>query len=181
MADALIINESNAKRYGIWMVVDRIDHDCDVRCDGNLNVLGDCIVLGNQDVGGNQDVRGKQYVRGYIVVRGMLVYSHLAPPRCSELIACGGIVPAAWQKDYWAERLNVSLEGCYERIIADLTPMLPKFLARTDLAPIERMILESHLPERKVAAKIRADELAKEREAEKVATSSIKEPSCQSG
>jgi len=95
----------------------------------------------------------------------MLTWDKLTPPKCNELIVVGGIVPADYQKDYWAARLNVSLAGCYEKIIADLTSLLPKFLARTDLAPIERMILESHLPENKALARQRADELAKEREA----------------
>lgn len=105
-----------------------------------------------------------------MVVRGYLVWSHLTLPKAQELVLCKGVVPAEWQRDHWADRLNVSLSGCYDEIVAELTPMLPEFLARTDLAPVERFILESHLPEKLEAARKRSGELDAERESAKKST-----------
>ena len=56
----------------------------------------------------------------------------------------GKILPTLYCREYWEERLNMKLNGCYEGIEKILTPKkIDKILKRKDLTKCERRILES--------------------------------------
>jgi len=55
----------------------------------------------------------------------------------------GKIYPPETTREYWQERLNIDLSGCYKEIEEVIKPLLPDILKRTDLTKCERRILES--------------------------------------
>lgn len=102
-------------------------------------------VRGNLNVGGNLDVGGNLNVGGYLDVGGNLYWSHASMPKAKS-IKCKRVLPKAWQRDYWGERLGISMDGCYDDIIARIMPVLDEWLKLDKWTSTERWMLELLIP-----------------------------------
>jgi hypothetical protein len=124
-----------------------IDEDCTIECGVPWYGIGDQIlsldVRGNLFVGGYLYVRGKLDVGGNLDVRGYLYWSHASMPIVGGAMKHKRVLPPSWQRDHWAERLGLSMDGCYDEIIDRLQPELPRLLASDNWSKTERWILES--------------------------------------
>ena len=117
---------------------------------GNLYVRGNLYVGGYLDVGGDLYVRGNLYVGGYLNVRGNLnvrgdlYWSHASMPKAKE-IKCKRVLPPAWQREYWGDRLGIDTSSpkCYDQIIDEIKPHLDEWLKLDKWTPTERWMLES--------------------------------------
>lgn len=118
------------------------------------------------EVGGNLQVDGWFRPQSTVEVAGELLcldlyWPRLDMPAASEMLVCR-VLPVESQAEYWRTRLDLDEEdmyGCYDDIIERLLPSLPEFLARGDLAPVERWMLESHSPANRIAYYERWEEL----------------------
>jgi cytoskeletal protein CcmA (bactofilin family) len=119
----------------------------DLNVRGDLNVSGDLNVLGDLNVSGDLNVRGYLNVSGDLNVLGYIYWSHASKPKARKIIS-KGILPPVWQREYWGERLQVSMEGCYPDILERIRPLIEGWLKLDKWTPTERWILESHREER---------------------------------
>jgi len=92
---------------------------------------GDLIALGNLAVEGKLWVGGDWY------------WSQMSLPNVAGTMKHHRVLPAPWQRSYWADRLGVSIPvNCYyDAIIAGLD--IPKLLRLRKWTPTERWILKS--------------------------------------
>jgi hypothetical protein len=102
-------------------------------------------VGGTLFVRGKLDVRGDLYVAGDLFVRGNLYWSHASIPKAKS-IKCKRVLPPEWQRDYWGKRLGISMDGCYDDILARILPVLDDWLKLDKWTPTERWMLESLIP-----------------------------------
>jgi len=123
----------------------KIEGDCEIKCNiqwrgvgekitnlsvrGYLSGGGDLNVGGYLSVGGYLDVGGYLSVGGDLNVGGNLYWSHASMPTVGGTMSVNHILPPAWQRSHWAERLGVELVGCYGELITMLQPELPRLLA----------------------------------------------------
>ena len=124
---------------------------------GNLYVRGYLVVRSDLDVGGYLevggylvvggylDVRGYLYVRGdYLVIAGDLIWSHAAVPLTPGKVYIRRILPPAWQRDHWQDRLGMDIsDGCYDEICKTVRQEIDRLLNDEKWTSTERWMLET--------------------------------------
>jgi hypothetical protein len=77
-------------------------------------------------------------------IGGILYWHSISAPRIRGKFEHKLILPPEWQRQHYADRLGMSLDGlCYKKIVEAIKPRVAEFLARPGLLPIEIMMLES--------------------------------------
>jgi len=115
----------------------------------NLHVGGNLYVEGNLTAYGNLYVEGYLYADGNLTVRkncailGNFYWSQMSMPDIRGKFFHRLVLPHGWQRGYWEARLDMDFGGgCYDDIVAQVLPELPRLLRRK-WSETERWMLES--------------------------------------
>jgi len=129
--------------------------DCDVpwaagrqiaylRAAGNLRAGGNLYAGGYLRAGGNLYAGGNLTVLKYCAILGDLYWSQMSMPEIRGKFFHRMVLPHAWQRGYWEARLDMDFGGrCYESIVAQVLPELPRLLRSRKWSETERWMLGS--------------------------------------
>ena len=136
----------------------RADFRGDAVFRGDAFFSGDAVFVGDADFGGDADFSGDAVFRvraffsgdadfrgdadfcGDAVFRGDLFWAFPSMPK-AESILVSRVLPPAWQREYWGDRLGVDVSGCYDAIISRLD--LHALLLLDKWTRTERWMLET--------------------------------------
>jgi hypothetical protein len=71
-----------------------------------------------------------------------LYWSHASTPKIPEKFYIRSIMPQAWQREHYQERLGFEVVGCYAQIRKDIGKKVFNLLKDDKWLPIEKMMLE---------------------------------------
>lgn len=104
---------------------------------GNVRFEEDVIFDGYLDCRGNLNCEGE-----HAVVNGTLFWSHASMPNLPEKRFVRLVMPQAWQRAHYRERLGFELHGCYKEIREKVGRQVFALLKNEKWLPIERWMLE---------------------------------------
>jgi len=132
--DALMDEALDIVRFGPSVVL--TDDSYGIR---DIDVTRDLIVLGCLHV------KGDLWVQGDLVVLGDLYWSHMHTPRVGGRFFHRRVLPQSCQRKHWAERLGMTFpdNSCYDEIIEQVIPELPRLLRSRKWSKTERWMLTS--------------------------------------
>lgn len=116
---------------------------------GNQDIGGHQVICGDQDVRGHQTIRRSQDVRGHHSVGGdccvfdWKIWAQASKPKFGGRFWARGVFGAAWQREYYAQRLGIKIDGCYQDIGDKLHHEAKKLLRSKKWTPTERWMLET--------------------------------------
>ena len=85
----------------------------------------------------NADFRGNR-----LIVMETMYWSHASIPKLPADYYVKFLMPPAWQKEHYQERLGFALKGCYEEIKKELGKKVFTLLNDEKWLPVERIMLE---------------------------------------
>ena len=120
---------------------DHLVIDCDVPWTVGRQIA--YLTAGNLRAGGDLYAEGNLTVQKNCAILGDLYWSQMSMPDIRGKFFHRMVLPHAWQRGYWEARLDMDFGGgCYESIVAQVLPELPRLLRRK-WSETERWMLES--------------------------------------
>ena len=117
---------------------------CDIPHSVGQDISG-LDVGGYLEVGGYIYVGGNLYVGGqYLIVLGDLFWSHASKPNLPEKHYIKRVLPQAWQREYFQDRLGMDISnGCYDQICLSVGKKLVNLLKDDKWTSTEKWMIET--------------------------------------